>query len=871
MLYLTRSHVALLATAISAAFLGGCAGQPVAGPVDNTPPPPSLPTERATTKASFECSGALPEVHRQICASDELSRLDRQLDAQQRARVQATDMAGALLLEANHRQWLLGRARHCALGEESGTEINGDSQAISCLEALYRQRGRELASWPVAQPQVQDKAHAYASYVSYRLADSRDPALCTAITADLNADLARHGRPSAARLPGATLLAGTHAEKTSATVNGSQVQVDVYNAGPYAGYENRTRVLIVNGQAVLGHRTMPQWIAEQPNYGGRAHASSSQTGDYGSIDVFTRNGRNLVMVNETWGFYSPAARGESAFSGLYELQGQTVQPLCLFQTYLTPPRTNTLAGMPSYAQLQAELDKLAGDPLPGYAQHERRDNFQTWKERQWTLLNLPLLGADALSRFGREAAVRQRNDAAMDAFFNWSERSLNNKALYRRVMPMLQPAHNELIQMFNAQGLADTEARAAADLLFHETFARAMENLSAPDQAPGLPLPPGASYQPRFAIAPAAGELERGRNFATLYSVLLNNAPQNVVRDFIAYETDTLGSQRGLGPDSSPALLAALESPANVRLLLDSGFDVNDANAWGKTSLMAAAQINEQDSARLLLAAGADVHRQTIRSPGLGVGGPDRQEAAGGRQTALLLAAREADAGMITMLLDAGAARQLWKGYHQQACNALDANPNLSDSERTAFKEPLCKEAYKPLPVSQQKPVDIRAGDILPLRDDGVEYEIRLLERPAMSLFGRTYQLSPARLREDIGSLARTVGIAATRRAKVEIGGPLTLVFADLGAITPERVPVTVSFPVEAAGVPSVSGFVMDNVDAQQVLSVDFDAKRNDVEGTWRALYSAALTQGFTPTSRGYVVVHTRGGLRTEYQLHVTE
>lgn len=869
MLPISRSNVVLLAAAV--ALLSGCTSTPVAGPVDNTPPPPSLPTERATTLASFECGGALPEVHRQICASDDLSRADRQLHEQHRARVQATDMAGALLLEANHRQWLLGRAGHCGLGEKSGTEIRGDSQAIGCLQALYRQRSRELAAWPEAQPQTLNRAHAYASYVDYRLVDSRDPALCSAMTADLNADLARHGSPSAARLPGVTLLAGTHAEKTSANINGSEVQVDVYNAGPYAGYENRSRVLIVNGQAILGHRTMPQWIAQQPNYGGRAHASSSQTGDYGSIDVFTRNGRNLVMVNETWGFYSPAARGESAFSGLYELQGQTVQPLCLFQTYLTPPRTNTLAGMPSYAQLQVELDRLAGDPLPGYAQHERRDNFQTWKERQWTLLNLPLLGADALSRFGREAAVRQRNDAAMDAFFSWSERSLGNKAMYRRVMPMLQPAHNELVQMYSAQGLSNSEARASADLLFHETFARAMENLAAPEQAPGLPLPPGANYQPRFAIAPAAGELERGRNFATLYSVLLNNAPQNVVRDFIAYETDALGRQRGIGPDSSPALLAALGTPANVRVLLDAGFDVNDANAWGKTPLMAAAQLNELDSARLLLANGADVHRQTTQSPGLGVGGPDRAEAAQGRQTALLLAAREAEASMITALLDAGAARQLWKGYHQQVCNALDANRNLSDSERAAFKEPLCKEVYKPLPVSQQKPVDIRAGDILPLRDDGVIYEIRLLERPAMNLFGRAYELSPKRFREDIGSLARTVGVAATRRGKVKIDGPLTLVFADLSAVTPDRLPVTVSFPVEAAGVPSVSGYVMDKVDTQQVLSADFDTDRNDVEGTWRALYSAALTQGFSPTSGGYVVVHTKGGLRTEYQLVVTE
>lgn len=146
MLHISRTNAALLATAVAVAFLSGCAGQPVAGPVDNTPPPPSLPTERASTLASFECGGALPEVHRQICASDDLSRADRQLHEQHRTRVQATDIAGALLLEANHRQWLLGRAGHCGLGEESSTEIRGDSQAIGCLQALYRQRSRELAA-----------------------------------------------------------------------------------------------------------------------------------------------------------------------------------------------------------------------------------------------------------------------------------------------------------------------------------------------------------------------------------------------------------------------------------------------------------------------------------------------------------------------------------------------------------------------------------------------------------------------------------------------------------------------------------------------------------------------------------------------------
>lgn len=869
MLPISRSNTALLAAAV--ALLGGCASTPVAGPVDNTPPPPSIPAERAAALTSFECGGALPEVHRQVCASDDLSRADRQLHQQLRARVQSSDMAGALLLEANHRQWLLGRSAHCGLGEETGTETQGDSQAIGCLQALYRERSRELAAWPEPQAQVQSRAHAYSAYVDYRLVDSRDPALCSAMTADLNADLVRNGMPSVDRLPGTTRLAGTHAPRTSASVNGNQVQVDVYNAGPYAGYEQRSRVLIVNGQAVLGHRTMPQWIAEQPNYGGRAHASSSQTGDYGSIEVFTRNGRNLVMVNETWGFYSPAARGESAFSGLYELQGQGVQPQCLFQTYLTPPRTNTLAGMPAYAQLQTELDKLAGDPLPGYAQHERRDNFQRWKERQWTLLNLPLLGADALNRYHRKAAIDQRNDQALDAFFNWSERNLGNKTLYRTVMPMLGPAHQELVQMFSAQGLDAVQSKAAADLLFHETLARSMENLAPPQAGSGMPLAPQDRYQPRYAIAPAAGSLEQGRNFATLYSVVLNNAPANVIRDFIAYETSTFAEQRGVGPDQSPALIVAVDNRESLELLLQQGFDPNAANQWGKTPLMTAAELNQLASARRLIAAGANVHAKTQQVAFAGVGGPDRQEAAQGRRTALLIAASHSEAELIDLLVKVGAAAQAWDGYHQQVCTALDGNNQLTDEQRSRLKAPLCANVYTPPPPSQQTVVDIRAGDTLILRDTGVDYRISLIERPAMELFGQAMQLTPERLRKDISGIAIRIGMTAVRRGKMKIVGPLTLAFNDLSTITENKLPMLVSFPVTTVGSANVANYVLEQKSLERVLSVDFDPEVADVESTWRSLFSAALTQGFIPSKQGYVLIHTRGGQRTEYQLVVTE
>ena len=669
---------------IAAALLGGCAAPvPPKPPVDTTPKArPAL----QQTRASFDCMGVLPAVHRQICADDALAEMDKALVLEQHRLQQELDPVGSLLLAANHRQWLLSRGEQCAV--TGTTEPN--ERLRHCLIRLYQQRRQALENWPSSSPATGSDVHALASYAEYRLVDNRDAGICEQTGTELNRDLRRHGMPSPARLAGVTLLAGSHAQAPQVNVDGHQVSIELYNAGLYAGYQTRARGLSVDGQPLLDDATLPFWIAEQPNYGGRAHAASSQTGDYGAIDVFRRDERTYVLVNETWGFYSPAARGESAYAGLYRLDGSTLQRLCLYQTYLTPPRTKTLAGLPAYSRLETGLNDIAGDPLPAMAQHERRDRFQAWKEAQWTLLNLPLLGTDALQRHGREAALRQRQDQALEALFDWSERNLNNKQTYRWVMPMLQPAWQELQQMFLGQGLNDAQAHAAADLLLHETLARTMENLAPPSQPVTLPLAAHASYNPRYAMAPAPGDLERGRQFATLHSVLLNNAPVPVVRDFIAYETDALGQRRGLGPDGSPAVMAAVLRPDNLQLLLDAGFAADQRNRWGMTALMSAAEYNQADSVRLLLAHGANVHGQTQLHPAMGVGGPERRTAGLGRQTALLLAAGSASADVIEQLVAAGATAQAWDGYDREVCQALQANDALEAAEQDHLRDSLC-------------------------------------------------------------------------------------------------------------------------------------------------------------------------------------
>ena len=845
---------------LGAALLVGCAA-----PVPPKPPIDTTPKARQPlpqTRASFDCNGALPQVHRQICANDELARLDKELAARQHRLQQQLDPVGSLLLAANYREWLLARSELCHLADEP------DAQAQACLMALYRQRNRELNEWRMP-PATGSGPHALASYAEYRLADNRAPGLCEPLEQELNRDLRSNGLPSPARLSGTSLLAGSHASTAQARVDGRQVMVELYNPGLYAGYQIRARGMSIDGQPLLDDATLAHWIAEQPNYGGRAHAASSQTGDYGSIDVFQRAGRDLVLVNETWGFHSPAARGESAYAGLYQLTGTTLQPLCLYQTYLTPPRTNTLAGLAIYAQLQAELENIVGDPLPAMALHERRDSFQGWKEQQWTLLNLPLLGVDALSRYGHEGMVRQRHDRALEGLFDWSERNLNNKQAYRRVLPMLQPARQELQQLFIGQGLDDAQAGVAADLLLHATLARAVESLAAPTQPVQLPTPPAVNWQPRYAIAPAPGDLERGRQFATLHSVLLNNAPAHVVADFIAYEAGVRGDQWGRGPDDSPAAAAAVMQPDNLRLLLDAGIDPEQGNRWDKTALMSAAEQNQPQSVGLLLQHGANVHRRTRQQMNIGVGGLERREAEQGRQTALLLAAGHAGEQVLQLLLDAGAARQAWEGYDRQVCAALQANAGLADTERERLQGMLCG-TYAALPATEREQLDVRRGDVLLYQLDGVEYRISLQQRPAAPLFGRTLQTTPDQLDQQVRSLAVKVGTAAVRRGHMQLTGPLTLYTPDLAANSASGLQLYLGYPV-SSGAAHVAGYSVLNQPAVQVLSVRFDTERNDSVGTWRALIAAAREQGLAPTNQGFMVLHTRGGRTTEYQLVVTD
>ena len=480
-------------------LLAACASRPPAEPIVLRPVVRTAP-EPIRHKASFDCTQTSSALQDVICGDTALSSLDRDMFEAYRANLRSVDLVGRMQLVANQRYWLLSRASKCKVSSRrlGGTKPNAAN--VGCLTSTYRGRIGELKAWPQpsSQPQVRKtdgagKFHPLSAYVEFRLVDGRDGALCSSLGRQFNNAIADRGEVNFAHINGSTQIAGTHgAAKGSA--NGVNYSVSLYDAGPYASYQLRAVGLDINGQNVIHDHSMGDWVSQLPNSGGRFGNTSSQTRDYASVDVFQTQQRTFALVSEAWGYYSAAALGESAYAGVYDLGSGSAQPLCLYSTYLTPPITRTSDRLPAFKELEQLLSRMTGEP-PQLEMDERRDEGLLERETEWILFNLPLVAIGEIERFGRQAALRQRHDMAIDAIWNWSERNLPSKLLYRRMLPMMQPAYDELLITFQqGQGLKPDEARAAADLVIMDLIDRAAENLSDFYAAKAAPLAPFAQY-----------------------------------------------------------------------------------------------------------------------------------------------------------------------------------------------------------------------------------------------------------------------------------------------------------------------------------------------------------------------------------------
>lgn len=674
-------------------LLAACAGPtPVVRPAEPVP----LRAQRYT--ASFDCMQPETPVQHYVCRDAALAEADRQLNGTWREQVRRQDLAGRAELLAAHRHWQLSLYSRCGVGGVPDEAQALPAAPVACLREAWRTRTADLQAMPAPQeasvaPDGARADHPLAAYVVFREAQWLEPGLCARATAGFNGLLARVGALAMAQMPGARLWATVGLQRVATLPDGRRVEVLQHDAGPYGSYALRATGLQLDGQKVLDDRSVPAWLLELPNAGGSFSGSSSQTGDYAGIDVFTFEQRTWVLVTQTWGYYASAARGESPHAALYEVVGNGLQRRCLWRTYTTPPVANALRLLPRFKQLQGLLDEAAGADSPRLPPDDRRDAGLLNAEMQWTLLNMPLLAVREADRHARWPLLRQRNDEALDALFDWSERNVPSKQLYRRLMPLISVAHAELDRAFrDSEGLTPSQALAAADWMLMAALARAAEHW----RDPALPRPSvaGSPYRARFPVAPAAGHLERDRAYGGLHSALLNRAPEAVIDDLWRFtwgRTDRVGDPAaGKGPAGDTPLMAAVRSPAHVARLLAAGADVNATNAWGKTALMTAAQADQIDSVRLLLAGGADVSRRTQPWQADGAGGLDNSEGSQAGRTALMWAALHAQPAVVEALLAAGASPADRDARYNRACELLAQAAPRAAAVQAQLKQQLC-------------------------------------------------------------------------------------------------------------------------------------------------------------------------------------
>lgn len=138
---------------------------------------------------------------------------------------------------------------------------------------------------------------------------------------------------------------------------------------------------------------------------------------------------------------------------------------------------------------------------------------------------------------------------------------------------------------------------------------------------------------------------------------------------------------------------------------------------------------------------------------------------------------------------------------------------------------------------------------------------------PGTTYFYRKYEMPASAVEERIEPLAEEVALAAVRRARLDIVGPLTLVFPDFRDYGEQELEVAFGYPVRGHG-NRLQNYHTERRDRFHCLSAVYDGESQDASELWRALYEAAARRGLEPSDENRVVVHEQGsGYRTEFQL----
>jgi uncharacterized protein YecT (DUF1311 family) len=467
--------------------LSGCAIHHVTPYV---PDVSNAPQTADAAQASANCYEASTAAEIAICASPQLTAANRAMLAAFQTSLRAQTIFGRDALLASQRAWLLALPDQCHLSDPPKP---APAEAPACLASALAARASELAAWP-APPAT--PGGAIAQYVTFRpsagAAAQPDPAFCPGFAARANDTLRTTGTLDPAAM-GFSELAGTHGPDTAAPVS-----VDLYDANAFGLFQRRARGVAVGGTQLITPTSLTALLEAQntANQGGRFSAFASQTGDYGSIDVFRDGARTLALAADPWGFTTPAAPGEAAHAGIWDITSGKATPVCLFDTYTRPAEPGVFDTLPSFSPWRDLLNQVRDSANLKLGQATKRDQGQLTADAAFTVLYMPLVARQQAAPW--TLWLRRRHDDVLDALFTWSTQSAENKAVFDKLFALMRPAAADLVRAYQTtQALDAKEATQAGGTAVMELLYQATVNI-----APGLGAAPdvASGYKPRYPI-----------------------------------------------------------------------------------------------------------------------------------------------------------------------------------------------------------------------------------------------------------------------------------------------------------------------------------------------------------------------------------
>jgi hypothetical protein len=225
--------------------------------------------------------------------------------------------------------------------------------------------------------------------------------------------------------------------------------------------------------------------------------------------------------------------------------------------------------------------------------------------------------------------------AAMWPYETWSYMTPESRAIHGRLVRVAEALKTKLIAHYRSRGLDETEAEHVAHVgLFEVVWGAWCGNAVPPRSLRKLVVDGAPAAEIRAFIQ--AGEHKDAARLEPFRTCAKRSG------------TDPLVHMAVLNPAALPVLWEIPADPAN-ETKLDLVLDPNAPNDFGKTPLMAAAQQDRVESARLLLERGAALDRTTLMLGEYRLGHDAR--------TALMYAAARGSLPMIRLLLDKGADR----------------------------------------------------------------------------------------------------------------------------------------------------------------------------------------------------------------------